>query len=156
MNTNEITDTDKQILMKLQYEFPFDPAPFKIISDQISLPEEMLINRVKTLVESGIIKRIGMYINFRSKGMDSALIGARIPTENIEKFRKIALGIRELTHNFVRDHPRYNIWFVLKAENREVLNKGIEDLLSQVNSDDYIILYSKKTLKLSVKYDVIR
>ncbi|MEM3226185.1 MAG: Lrp/AsnC family transcriptional regulator, partial [Saccharolobus sp.] len=68
MNTNEITDTDKQILMKLQYEFPFDPEPFKIISDQISLPEEMLINRVKTLVESGIIKRIGMYINFRSKG----------------------------------------------------------------------------------------
>ena len=156
MNINQITDTDKQILMKLQYEFPFDPEPFKIISDQISLPEEMLINREKTLVESGIIKRIGMYINFRSKGMEGALIGARIPTENIEKFRKIALGIRELTHNFVRDHPRYNIWFVLKAENREVLNKRIEDLLSQVNSDDYIILYSKKTLKLSVKYDVIR
>ncbi len=152
----DLSHTDKLILMELEYNFPFDSQPFKAIADKFSISEEDLLERVKIMVENGIIKRIGMYVSFRAKGMDGALVGANIPLENVEKFRKIALSIRELTHNFVRNHPRYNIWFVLKAENRSILNEKIKDLLSKVNSDDYVILYSKKTLKLSVKYDIIR
>ncbi|MEM0374507.1 MAG: Lrp/AsnC family transcriptional regulator, partial [Sulfolobales archaeon] len=36
------------------------------------------------------------------------------------------------------------------------LNKKVEDLLRSVDARDYVILYSKKTLKLSVKYDIFR
>ncbi|WP_338599963.1 Lrp/AsnC family transcriptional regulator [Sulfolobus tengchongensis] len=156
MNQVEISDIDKEILMKLEYEFPFDPQPFKIISEELMISEDELLTRVKKLLEAGVIKRIGMYVSFRAKGMDGALIAARIAPDKIEKFRKIALGIRELTHNYVRDHPKYNIWFVLKASDRDTLNKNVKELLNQVDSNDYVILYSKRTLKLSVKYDVIR
>lgn len=156
MNEVKITDIDKEILMKLQYEFPFDPQPFKIISEQLSMEELELIDRIKKLMENNVIKRIGMYVSFKAKGMDGALIAAKIPLDNLEKFRKIALSIKELTHNYVRDHPRYNVWFVLKAENRDKLNENVKNLLEQVNCNEYVILYSKKTLKLSVKYDVIR
>ncbi|MCH4814431.1 MAG: Lrp/AsnC family transcriptional regulator [Saccharolobus sp.] len=156
MDLSEISDIDKEILMKLEYNFPFDPQPFKIISEELKISEEELLNRIKKLLEDGIVKRIGMYVSFRAKGMDGALIAARIPQDKIEKFRKIALGIKELTHNYVRDHPKYNIWFVLKASDRDTLNKNVKELLSQVDCNDYVILYSKRTLKLSVKYDVIR
>ncbi|NON63322.1 Lrp/AsnC family transcriptional regulator, partial [Acidianus sp. RZ1] len=95
-------------------------------------------------------------INFRAKGMESALIAADIPVDNLEKYRRIALGIRELTHNFIRNHPRFNVWLVLKANSREELDRNIVELMKQVEARDYITLYSKKSLKLSVKYDIIR
>ncbi|AGE70659.1 AsnC family transcriptional regulator [Sulfolobus acidocaldarius] len=142
--------------MELEYNFPVDERPFAKIGEKLGLSEELVLERIKRLKHLEIIKRIGMYISFRAKGMEGALIASNIPLEQIEKFRKIALEIKELTHNFVRNHPRYNIWYVLKAENKEKLNEKIRLLMNQVNCNDYVILYSKKTLKLSVKYDVLR
>ncbi|MFP3217118.1 AsnC family transcriptional regulator [Acidianus sp.] len=152
----QLDEVDKKLLMELEYHFPYSPTPFYEISRRLGISEDETIDRIKKLVDVEIIKRIGMYINFRAKGMDGALVAAQIPLENLEKYRRIALGIRELTHNFIRNHPKYNVWFVIKAENREKLDYNIKNLMEEVNAKDYIVLYSKKSLKLSVKYDIIR
>jgi DNA-binding Lrp family transcriptional regulator len=151
-----LSELDKKLLMILQYEFPLDPRPFEIIAEKVGISEDEVINKIKGFLSNSIIKRIGMYVSFRAKGMESALVASSIPLEYLEVYRRKALSIKELTHNYVRNHPRFNVWFVIKAENKELLNKKIEDLLISVNCTDYVILYSKKTLKLSVKYDIIR
>ncbi|PVU70652.1 AsnC family protein [Sulfolobus sp. SCGC AB-777_L09] len=142
--------------MELEYNFPFSERPFQIIAERLGLREEEIVYKVKELIDNEVVKRIGMYVSFRAKGMESALVAAQISLDNLEKFRKIALGIKELTHNYIRNHPKYNVWYVIKAENREKLNENIKKLMDEVNCKDYVILYSKKSLKLSVKYDVIR
>ena len=145
-----------KLIMELEYNFPFSERPFQIIAERLGLKEEEVIHKVKELIDNEVVKRVGMYVSFRAKGMESALVAAQISLDNLEKFRKIALGIRELTHNYIRNHPKYNVWYVIKAENREKLNENIKRLMEEVNCKDYVILYSKKSLKLSVKYDVIR
>ncbi|MGC9104814.1 MAG: AsnC family transcriptional regulator [Thermoprotei archaeon] len=152
----ELSELDKRLIMELQYSFPLDKRPYAEIGRRLGLSENEVLNRVKGLIDSGIVKRVGMYVSFRAKGMDSALVAARISPEKIEKFRRIALEIKELTHNYIRIHPRYNVWYVIKAENREKLTAWIDDLMKQAEAEDYVILYSEQTLKLSVKYDVIR
>lgn len=152
----EISDIDKKLLMELEYNFPIDTRPYEKIADKLNLSENYVINRVKDLIDNEIIKRIGMYVNFRAKGMEGALVAADIPLDNLEKYRKMSLGIRELTHNFIRNHPKYNVWLVIKAESREKLNKNIENIMEDAGAKDYVILYSKKNLKLSVKYDIIK
>ncbi|BCU70558.1 Lrp/AsnC family transcriptional regulator [Stygiolobus caldivivus] len=151
-----LSENAYKIIMELEYNFPFDERPFRVIGERLGINENDVVNTVKELVDKEVIKRIGMYVSFRAKGMESALIASDIPPENLEKFRKIALGIKDLTHNFIRNHPKYNVWYVLKAENRELLNRKIAELMAEVGCKDYVILYSKKSLKLSVKYDVIR
>ncbi|MCG2909255.1 MAG: Lrp/AsnC family transcriptional regulator, partial [Stygiolobus sp.] len=145
-----------KLIMELEYNFPFSERPFQIIAERLGLREEEIVYKVKELIDNEVVKRIGMYVSFRAKGMESALVAAQISLDNLEKFRKIALGIKELTHNYIRNHPKYNVWYVIKAENREKLNENIKKLMDEVNCKDYVILYSKKSLKLSVKYDVIR
>ncbi|ARM77108.1 AsnC family protein [Acidianus manzaensis] len=142
--------------MELEYNFPLSSTPYLDLSSKLGIREDELLSRIKTLIDNEIIKRIGMYINFRAKGMEGALVAADIPLDNLEKYRRISLGIHELTHNFIRNHPRYNVWLVIKAENRNQLDKKIESLMEEVNARDYVTLYSKKSLKLSVKYDIIR
>ncbi|MCI4456427.1 MAG: Lrp/AsnC family transcriptional regulator [Sulfolobus sp.] len=151
-----LNELDKRLLMELQYSFPLDPEPFKIVGQRLGISESDVISRVKALIDAGVIKRVGMYVSFRAKGMDSALVAASIHPANLEKFRKIALNIKEITHNYIRIHPKYNVWYVIKAENREKLTKWIDDLMKEVNAEDYVILYSERTVKLSVKYDVYR
>jgi len=152
----KLDEIDKKLLMELQYNFPYDKAPFRIIAEKLKVSEDDVIERIKRLVSDGIIRRIGMYVSFRAKGMESALVAADIPLEKLEDYRRKTLAIKEITHNYIRNHPKYNVWFVIKAESRESLEKNVKELLESVNSNDYIILYSKKTLKLSVKYDILR
>ncbi|MCH1771801.1 MULTISPECIES: Lrp/AsnC family transcriptional regulator [Metallosphaera] len=152
----DLADTQIKLLMELQYNFPLDEKPFDIVAGKLNLRTDLVLKETLNLIDSEIIKRVGMYVNFRSKGMEGALIAASIPLDQLDKFRREALHIRELTHNFIRNHPRYNVWYVLKAESKEVLEKRVRDLMEEVKAEDYVILFSKRNLKLSVKYDLIR
>lgn len=152
----ELSELDKRLVMELEYNFPFTETPFSAIAAKLGMKEEEVILRTKELIGNEVIKRIGMYVNFRAKGMEGALVAAEIPVENLERYRKITLPIKELTHNYIRNHPKYNVWFVLKAENKEKLKENIDKIVKESGGKDYVILYSKKTLKLSVKYDIIR
>ncbi|AWS00616.1 Lrp/AsnC family transcriptional regulator [Metallosphaera hakonensis JCM 8857 = DSM 7519] len=142
--------------MELQYNFPLDERPFTIVSDRLKLSLDVTLKEIIGLIDAEVIKRVGMYVNFRSKGMEGALIAASIPLDQLDKFRREALHIRELTHNFIRNHPRYNVWYVLKAESKETLERKVQDLMEDVKAEDYVILFSKRNLKLSVKYDVVK
>ncbi|BCU67274.1 AsnC family transcriptional regulator [Sulfolobales archaeon HS-7] len=150
------TVEDKELLMELQYHFPLHERPYLLISEKIGLSEKDVVNRIKYYVDHEVVKRVGMYINYRSKGMTAALVAAKLGPEKIESFRRKALGIREITHNFVRDHPEYNIWFVIKAKSKEELDDKIKELMETSEAHDYVILYSKKNLKLVVKYDIFK
>jgi len=152
----ELSEVDKKLVMELEYHFPFTETPFSEIASRLNLKENEVIEKTKELVGNEVIKRIGMYVNFRAKGMEGALVATDIPVENLEKYRKITLSIKELTHNYIRNHPKYNVWFVLKSENKERLKENVEKIVKESGGRDYVILYSKKNLKLSVKYDIIR
>ncbi|BBD71679.1 AsnC family transcriptional regulator [Sulfodiicoccus acidiphilus] len=148
--------SDVDLLMELQYHFPLSETPFAEVAHRLGIKEEDVLNRARILVGRNVLKRIGMYVSFRAKGMEGALVGASIPPHNVESFRRTALGVREITHNFVRTHPQFNIWFVIKEPTRRELEEKVKELMNRTESRNYIILYSKKTLKLSVKYDLRR
>lgn len=156
MSSNTLSEIDYKLLMELQYDFPISERPFLEIGRKLNLTENEVISRIKYLIDNEVVKRVGMYVNFRSKGMVGALVASNISQDNLESFRRLALGIREITHNFVRDHPRFNVWFVIKDYSKEGLAERVREILRKVECDDYLILFSKKNLKLSVKYDVIR
>ena len=147
----DLADTQIKLLMELQYNFPLDEKPFDIVAGKLNLRTDLVLKETLNLIDSEIIKRVGMYVNFRSKGMEGALIAASIPLDQLDKFRREALHIRELTHNFIRNHPRYNVWYVLKAESKEVLEKRFRDLMEEVKDEYYVILFYKSNLKLIVK-----
>lgn len=153
--SDNITYEDKKLLMELEYNFPFSIEPYKELEERLNIPEDVILDKIKEFIHLQLIKRIGMYVNFRAKGLESALVGLKINEQYIQKFKRIALGIREITHNYVRDHPYYNIWIVIKEPSFEDIEKKILDLNKEVPIEDYILLYSKKTLKLNVKFDVI-
>lgn len=146
---------DKEILMELQYRFPLSEQPYVEVSERLGIGFGELKRRVEALRSSFTIKRIGFNINYRASGKVAALVAVRAPTEaSKEALRRILLRDPEVTHNYVRAHERYNVWFVIKRRSVEELLKSVEEVVKASNAGEYLVLLGKRTYKLSVKFDL--
>ncbi|MCE4625894.1 MAG: Lrp/AsnC family transcriptional regulator [Desulfurococcales archaeon] len=150
----ELDTLDKSILMELQYRFPRDPYPYETVAERLGIREEELLDRLRRLKSIGILKRVGFYVNYRSVGLKAALIAYKAPGLH-ERLAKIYRVDRYATHVYLRDHPEYNVWVVTKRRSMEELIGHVEHVKKELGVEA-IILYSKRTYKLSVKYDLER
>lgn len=152
-NEISVDKIDVDLLMKVQYDFPLVDRPFLEIGRELGLSEDEVIRRLRAHVESGVLKRIGAVTNYRARGLEAALVGFAVPEELIDK---VAADINKdpmVTHNFLRDYKPYNVWFVTKAKTAEELEAKVEALAEKWGVD-YVVLYSLRTYKLDVRFDL--
>ncbi len=142
------------LLMELQYNFQLGPDPIGDAARAAGLSPEAAVERLRSLAKSGILKRIGFYYNYRAQGKKAALI-AFAAGDNYKVLADIFRGDPDVTHNYLRDHPEYNVWIVMKRPTREELLRDADEAAKKAGVDRWIALFSKKTYKLSVKYDLI-
>lgn len=145
---------DAGVLMALQYRFTLDPDPYRAAAEAVGISEEELISRAKRLASEGILKRVGFYFNYRSAGLAATLVAYRT-NGRVKELAEIYKRDDLATHVYLRDHPYFDVWVVVKRRSREELEAHIEDLSRKLGME-YVILYSKRTYKLSVKYDIYR
>ncbi len=153
----ELSDFEAKLLYELQYNFPLTPTPFKDVAERLGVPESVVIDKVKEFMDKKIIKRIGFTVNYKSMGKVAALVGVKIRDRNdVEALKKILMNNEEVTHNYLRDDPDYQVWFTIKAPNFDALKEEVRKILEPLGLNDYVILPSKRVCKVSVKYDPIR
>lgn len=141
------------LLMKLQYEFPLTLTPYGDVARSLSIDEETVLSMLRELKAAGLVKRVGFYYNYRSRRQVAALIGVAC-----RDYARVAEAVRRdplVTHSFVRDHPEVNLWIVARRGSRSELIEYAEELARLCESSRYTVLFSKKTFKLSVKYDLL-
>ena len=73
-----------RILNNIQSGFPLVPQPFKILSTQLGIKEEALIQTLKRLKDEGIIRNFAISLNHIKLGFKSSLVGIRAPSDKIE------------------------------------------------------------------------
>lgn len=147
---------DSELLMEAQYNLPLTETPFIDLAENLGRDYREVERELRSYIERGIIKRVGPQLNykaFREIGF-AALVGAKI--ENVEKAVKIINAEKGVKHNFLRDHPIYNLWFTIKAGNFDILTSKIRSLMRDCEADRYLILPSKRVYKMDVKYDLYR
>lgn len=151
----ELTDKRKSLLMELQYNFPITKRPFLDVAERLGEDEDWVLSETRNLLSNGVIKRIGALVNYRSRGLVSALIGVNVPSELIDEVAKAVNSDPQVSHNFVREHPRYNMWFVTKARSKEELVMKVSNTLSRFGINDFVVLTALRTYKIDVKFDLI-
>ncbi len=149
-----LTYDDVAVLMKLQYEFePLSPDPYAAAASPLGLNEEELLDRLKRLHKSGIIKRVGFYVNYRSQGREAALIA--LDVTDVDAVREAVSSDLQVTHAYVRDDPDYNVWLVVKRPGLQELVRAAQDISARARARKFVVLRSLRTFKLSVKYDLV-
>jgi DNA-binding Lrp family transcriptional regulator len=116
---DRLESLDNLIINAVQSDFPVEKRPFAALAEKIGIGEELLIERLRALKDSGEVRRFGAIFDSRRLGYVSTLVGLRIPDENrIPEVAAAVSAYPEVTHNYQREDS-YNLWFTLIAENDE-------------------------------------
>ncbi len=150
-----LRSVERRLLMALQYDFdPEDPDPYATAASEAGIGEGEAVRLLRDLAVRGILKRVGYYLNYRSHGRVAALV-AYATRGRARLVAEVYRGDPETTHVYLRDHPVYDLWVVVKRRSREELEAHVRGVAEEFGVD-YVILYSRRTYKLSVKYDLER
>ena len=145
--------TDKDILREVQSRLPIDERPFLVLAKKLGLTEEEVIQRLKGMKESGVIRRIGGNFFSDRLGFSSTLCAARVPPEKFDAFVECVNSFPGVTHNYRREHD-FNVWFTFIAPSMEEIDRNLKDISRRTGVEDICSFPSRRLFKIKVDFPV--
>ncbi len=133
---------DKIIINNMQDDFPVCEKPFALLAEKLGIDEDLLIERIKTLVDNGTLSRFGPLYNIEKLGGIYCLVAMSIAEQDLDYVIDVINSYPEVAHNYERDH-KLNIWFVAAAESKEQL----ETLFKEIEDKSGYLVYKMPKLK---------
>jgi DNA-binding Lrp family transcriptional regulator len=118
----------------------------------VGADEEQVLRRVRTLMESGVIRRLGANFTSRKLGYTSTLCAARVPPESLESFVEVVNRYPGVTHNYLRRH-HFNVWFTLIAESPARLEQILAEI-SGASGVELLSLPAQEIFKIKVDFSL--
>jgi DNA-binding Lrp family transcriptional regulator len=121
---------DRTIINGLQGGLPLTERPFADAAGMLGLEEDVLINRIKHLLERGILSRFGPMYNADRMGGAFCLCAMSVPDAEFDRVAECVNARPEVAHNYERAHA-LNMWFVLATDTPRL----IEAVISAIEKD---------------------
>ncbi|MGD0970080.1 MAG: AsnC family transcriptional regulator [Desulfobaccales bacterium] len=147
-----LDDLDRAILNEIQSNFPIVSRPYAEVGARVGADEEQVLRRVRTLMESGVIRRLGANFTSRKLGYTSTLCAARVPPESLESFVEVVNRYPGVTHNYLRRH-HFNVWFTLIAESLERLEQILAEIYG-ASGVEVLSLPAQEIFKIKVDFSL--
>jgi len=128
-DTPEFTSTERAVINRLQYGLPLTPAPYRDVSEELGISEQVLLDTLKALLANGTLTRFGPMFHAGEMGGGLTLAAMRIPAEAFDRVTEQVNSFPEVAHNYRREHE-LNMWFVLATETPE----GITDTIQRIEA----------------------
>ncbi|MUV87184.1 Lrp/AsnC family transcriptional regulator [Natronomonas sp. CBA1123] len=112
-------------------EEPFEPAAEALRARGIDVTGAELLERVQRLDDDGVLTRFGALINAQEIGGAATLVAMHAPEERFEEVAEQVNAHREVAHNYEREHPHLNMWFVVSVADPD----AVEDVLGNIESE---------------------
>ncbi len=147
---------DSRILEALQSDFPLSEEPYEIIARKLQIPCAQLWKRVQSLMDEGVIRRIGASLDSSKLGYCSTLAAVGISKDKIEYAAEVIGRFPEVTHSYLRN-DKFNIWFTIIAADNKRIEHILEHIRTSLTLDNSQILNlpMKRLFKLNARFKVI-
>lgn len=151
-----LDENDKKILALLQDDFPLVSRPFAQASEKLGIPEEEIIDRVKKMMDSGIVRRFSAAIRHRKLGITAnPMCGFKVPEERVQEVGGKLASFDEVTHAYERPIVpgkwEYNVFAMVHGYDRDEVEGKVKRIAKEIGIDDYELLYSTKEFKKTFK-----
>ncbi|EIM63364.1 MULTISPECIES: AsnC family transcriptional regulator [Desulfobacter] len=145
--------TSKDILNRIQADFPIHPRPYKVLAEELGLSEDQLIDRIEQMKQEMIIRRIGGNFSPDRLGFYSTLCAARVEPDKIELFTRTVNAFSGVTHNYQRNH-QYNIWFTFIAPSVQEIKERLETISQKTGVTEILNLPATHVFKIAANFKV--
>ncbi len=152
-----LSEIDKKILHRLQTNLPLTHRPFLDLAKELGLDEDLIIERIKFMIENKYVRRIAPIINTQAIGNSATLAAMQVSEDKIEEVSQIINGYSGVSHNYLRkgrnkDIP-LNIWFTMSAPSKEQLDENIKEIEERTGFKVRMLPTTKK-FKIGVKFKI--
>jgi siroheme decarboxylase len=152
-----LSEIDRKILHRLQTNLPLTHRPFLDLARELGLEEDLIIEKVKSMIENKYVRRIAPIINTQAVGNSATLAAMQVSEDKIEEVSQIINGYSGVSHNYLRkgrnkDIP-LNIWFTMSAPSKEKLDDNIKEIEERTGLKVRMLPTTKK-FKIGVKFKI--
>jgi DNA-binding Lrp family transcriptional regulator len=136
----DLTALDRGIINAFQGGFPaverpFEPSAAALRERGVDVTETELCERVRELDEEGILSRFGALVNAEEIGGSASLVAMHAPEDRFDEIVERVNGFDEVAHNYEREHPHLNVWFVVSVGDHPDPDKDGGDRVKEVLAD---------------------
>ena len=118
-------------------ERPWEPAAAALRDRGVDVSGSALLAAVQDLDERGVLSRFGALVNAEEIGGTATLVAMHAPPERYEEVAGIVNGYREVAHNYEREHPHLNMWFVLSVAEESRVEEVLADIEADTGQETY-------------------
>lgn len=111
-------ELDKRIINQLQQGLPICEQPYAQVAASLGIPVAELLQRLQSLLDSGVLSRFGPLFHAEQMGGALTLAALQVPESRFEEVSELVNAFPEVAHNYARDHS-LNMWFVVATEHPE-------------------------------------
>jgi siroheme decarboxylase len=154
MLIHELDNIDKQILNDIQWSFPLADKPFLELAKKYQISEDEIIQRIKILKDTGIIRQISAIFDTRKLGYKSALVAFAVDKNKIDNVANEINKHPGVSHNYERNHE-YNVWFTLAVAPDGDMKADLDKMAALEGVLKYRVLPTLKMYKIGVKLDMV-
>ena len=136
----DLTALDRGIINAFQGGFPvterpFEPAAAALREHGVDVTGPELCERVRELDEEGILSRFGALVNAEEIGGAASLVAMHAPEDRYEEIAETVNEFTAVAHNYEREHPHLNMWFVVSVADHPNPDKDGTDRVEEVLAD---------------------
>ena len=146
--------TDRRLVVETQGGLPLTSHPYLALAHKLGLTEREVIGRLKRLLDSGAIRRIGAVPNhyrfgYRANGMSVW----DLPDEEIGRLGAMIGALDFVSHAYHRPrHPPlwpYNLFAMVHGRTRDEVEDKVAQIAALLGEADrgHRVLYSTRILK---------
>ena len=133
----DLSALDRGIINAFQGGFPvttrpFDPAAAALRERGVEVTGSELCERVRELDESGVLSRFGALVNAEEIGGAASLVAMHAPKDRFDEVVETVNEFTEVAHNYEREHPHLNVWFVVSVADHPDPDKDGHDRVREV------------------------
>jgi DNA-binding Lrp family transcriptional regulator len=149
-----IDNIDRDIIQVTQAGLPLTLRPYHAVAAQLNLDPEEVMQRMRRMQDTGIIRRIGAVPNHYKLGFTANGMSVwDVPDERIAELGPLVGALDFVSHCYHR--PRqlpewpYNLFAMVHGNTRDDVERQVRQIAALLGSDDrgHTILYSTKILK---------
>ncbi|MDJ1432529.1 Lrp/AsnC family transcriptional regulator [Halostagnicola sp. A-GB9-2] len=112
-------------------ERPFEPAASAMGERGVDITAGELLETIADLDERGVLSRFGPLVNAQEIGGAATLVAMHAPEDRFEEVVEAVNDHREVAHNYRREHPHLNVWFVVSVADED----RVEEVLSEIEAE---------------------
>lgn len=147
---------DRAIIQATQAGLPLVAEPYAAVAEQVGSTPQEVMARMKRMVETGVIRRIGAVPNhyklgFRGNGMSVW----DVPDDKIGHYGRLIGALDFVSHAYHRPrhlpHWPYNLFAMVHGHDRDEVMEKVEKIAELLGDDDrgHEVLFSTRILKKS-------